>query len=191
MNSEILFGILLVTHTMPNSPVVSVGLPWMCRNKTLNLAIQDLANNIAISMVSSPHLTAINLTMVNITTPHNVYEYNIRNLIISYSLAIAFAVAIGVGFFALYENGVAHSTSFSAIMTATQSSDRALLSEGSSIGVMQKELKATKLRFGVVEESNRDDGEGQPQEQDEVKPRHVSFGFPQTVGTLKKGRQVY
>ena len=30
--------------------------PWMCRNQTLLKAIEDLANNITISMLSSPNL---------------------------------------------------------------------------------------------------------------------------------------
>jgi len=168
------------------------GSPWMCRNNSLSLAIEDLANNITISMLSSPDLTSPNLTLANFTIPQNVYQYNSKNLVISYSLAIAFAIiAVGIGFWALYENGVAHSTSFSAIMAATQNPDIAVLSEGSSIGVIRKEVKATNLRFGVIEESNHGDSDYPSREQDSDDPKHVAFGFPQTVSRLSKGRQVY
>lgn len=168
------------------------GSPWMCRNNSLSLAIEDLANNITISMLSSPDLTSPTLRLANFTLPHNVYQYNSKNLVISYGLAIAFAIiAVGIGFWALYENGVAHSTSFSAIMAATQNPDIAVLSEGSSIGIVRKEVKATKLRFGVVEESDHGETGYPPREQDSDDPKHVAFGFPQTVSRLSKGHQVY
>jgi len=130
--------------------------------------------------------------MVNITIPHNVYEYNSRNLVISYCLAIAFTIiAIGIGFWALHENGVAHSVSFSAIMAATQNPDLAALSEGSSIGVIRKEVEVTRLRFGVIEESDHGGTGYHSQEQEDVIPKHVAFGLPQTVSKSTKGRQVY
>ncbi|KAE9376403.1 hypothetical protein N431DRAFT_462240 [Stipitochalara longipes BDJ] len=172
------------------SPILSS--PWMCRNNSLSLAIEDLANNITISMLSSPDLTSPNLTVASFTLPHNVYQYNSKNLVISYSLAIGFAIiAVGIGFWALYENGVAHSTSFSAIMAATQNPDLAVLSEGSSIGVIRKDLKETKLRFGVIEEGDHGDTSYPSPEQGSDDPKHVAFGFPQTVSRLSKGRKVY
>jgi hypothetical protein len=168
------------------------GMPWMCRNRSLSLAIEDLANNITISMLSSPDLTSPNLTLANFTTPHNVYQYNSRNLIVSYSLAIAFAIfAVGIGFWALYENGVTHSTSFSAIMAASQNPEIALLSEGSSIGRIREEVKATKLRFGIIEAGGHGLTGSPSREQDSDGPKHVAFGFPQTTSRLSKGRQVY
>ena len=165
--------------------------PWMCRNGTLKLAIQDLANNITISMLTSPELTYPNYTLVNFTVPHNVYEYNSRNLLISYSIAVSFAViAVIVGFLSLTENGVAHSGSFSAIMAATQNSALAVLTEGSSIGRMKKEVQDTRLRFGVIDESQSDESDLRTVELD-VPPQHVAFGFSQTVSTLTKGQNVY
>jgi len=46
----------------------------ICRNGSLARAIEDLANNITISMLSNPYLTINRTTAVSIYTPCNFYQ---------------------------------------------------------------------------------------------------------------------
>jgi hypothetical protein len=59
------------TNTFPSEP-------WMCRNGTLVKALEDLANNITISYLSSPDLTNDNTTLRTIVTSntYNIYQYH-------------------------------------------------------------------------------------------------------------------
>jgi hypothetical protein len=48
--------------------------PWMCRNKTLARGIEDLANNITISMLSSANLTMNTTGEIRLSESVNVYS---------------------------------------------------------------------------------------------------------------------
>lgn len=74
-------------------------------------------------------------------------------------------------------------------MASTQNPDLAVLTQGSSIEPIKKHVLKSKLMFGVVDESHNDNIDPRSQKLDNV-PKHVAFGFPQTVSMLRKRRQV-
>ena len=103
--------------------------PWMCRNRTIDRAIEDLANNIIISMLSSSNFTMNTTAQITFLSAQNVYKYDKRNLLVSYGAVILVTViAIIIGIVSLIENGVYHDTSFSAIMATTRNPDLDALS---------------------------------------------------------------
>ncbi|MCJ1265013.1 hypothetical protein MMC22_004888 [Lobaria immixta] len=163
---------------------------WMCRNRTLLKAIEDLANNITISMLSSASLVTQNATTVDMLyfPTQNIYKYDSRNLILSYSIAALFTILCAfAGFFALRYNGVAHSTAFSAIIATTRSHDLDTVSRGHSLGALPLEHTSMKVRFGELMrdgektwDGDGNDGEGGP-------TRHIGFGAATKVLSLKKG----
>lgn len=78
---------------------------------------------------------------------------------LSYATAVVVTLcSIAIGVYALYENGVSHSTSFSAIMNTTNNLRLNKLSEGQSLGAepLVNEVKDLKIRLGIVayEEEN-------------------------------------
>jgi hypothetical protein len=159
----------------------------LCRNRSISLAIQDLANNFTISLLSNPNMTVNVFTPVSITTPQNIYQYDSRNLIISYAAGITSTIfAVVVGLKAIHSNGVCHSTSFSAIMTSTSGNHQiGELSKGQSLGAepLSKTVAEKKLRLGVIkvaeDEAERDEW-GDPL-------NRVGFGLEGTVMKLMKG----
>lgn len=104
-----------------------------------------------------------------------VYQYKPRNLFISYGLSLLFTtVIVALGLYSLHTNGVAHSTSFSALITTTRNSELDQLSRGHSLGALplDKKMMDVKLRFGELP-----GGDG----------THLGFGFAEEVRGLKKG----
>ncbi|ORY12614.1 hypothetical protein BCR34DRAFT_289978 [Clohesyomyces aquaticus] len=163
---------------------------WMCRNRTLLKAVEDLFNNITISMLSSPYLTKQNATIVNVTYfyEQNIYNYDSQNLIISYSVAIFFTLlCVCTGFFALQFNGVVHSTAFSAIIATTRNPELDKLSVGHSLGAMPLKHTNVRLRFGELtgdrekDWNSGSDGNGTG--------RHIGFGLAENVVDLVKGQK--
>ncbi|TVY80657.1 hypothetical protein LSUE1_G004906 [Lachnellula suecica] len=163
---------------------------WMCRNRTLLRAVEDLANNITISMLSSANLVSQNATTVDVLyfPTANIYKYDSRNLIISYSIAALFTIAgMCIGFFALQYNGVAHSAAFSAIVATTRNHDLNAVSRGHSLGALPLEHETLRVRFGELvkggggghAEDEWDDGRGDV--------RHIGFGAAENVLSLRKG----
>jgi hypothetical protein len=125
----------------------------LCRNGSLACAIEDLANNMTISMLSNPDLTTNRTRPVSIYTPCNSYQYNNLTLVLSDATAIIVTLcSVTIGVYVLYENGVSHSTSFSAIMNTTHNLQRNELSEGQSLGAepLAKDVKDLKIRLGIV-----------------------------------------
>ncbi|KAF8865658.1 hypothetical protein BDZ45DRAFT_736227 [Acephala macrosclerotiorum] len=148
---------------------------WMCRNGTLAPAIEDLFNNITISMLSANISGTPNQTIpVTTFSTHNIYQYNSLNLILSYGIAIAVALlSIAIGTYATIQNGVSHSTSFSATIATTRNVQLDRLVEGSSLGALplDRDVRKTKVMFGELI-----DGDG-----------HIAFGFEDGVQGLRKG----
>ena len=124
----------------------------------------------------------MNATKVNVTysTATNIYKYNSSNLIISYAIAIWFTLfSLLLGLYAFLDNGVVHSTEFSAIMATTRNPALNSLSEGHSLGTisLNKGIQRVKLMFGVLEEG-----------QDKVHGvSRIGFGLQDNVTRLKKG----
>ena len=146
---------------------------YMCRNRTLDRAIEDLANNITISTLSSANFTRISTGRINITDTQNVYVYNRTNLIISYGVVVIISfAAVCIGIASLIENGVYHYTNFSAFMATTRNRDLDIIARGYCLGDV-KEIEKQRLMFGML-------GGG-------VEERHAAFGLPGSVSRLEKG----
>ncbi|KAI9746050.1 MAG: hypothetical protein M1818_000731 [Claussenomyces sp. TS43310] len=163
---------------------------WMCRNRTHLKAVEDLANNITISMLSSASFVNQNGTTVDVQyfETQNVYKYDSRNLILSYSIAVLFAVlCTSVGIFALQYNGVAHSSAFSAIVTTTRNHELDAVSKGYSLGALPLEHTSMRVRFGELASEGEkawdrgSDGNGTST------GRHIGFGAAENVVTLRRG----
>jgi hypothetical protein len=160
----------------------------LCRNRTLSLAIQDLANNITISFLSNPNMTVNASIPVTITTPQNIYRYDSRNLVISYATGVAATIfAMIVGLMAINSNGVCHSTSFSAVMTSTIGNRQmSELTKGQSLGAkpLSRKLAEKKLRLGFL---TRLDSEKTEWDEWGDPVGRIGFGLEGTVTKLRKG----
>ena len=111
---------------------------------------------------------------------HNIYEYDSRNLIISYSVVILLTLlGIALGIFSFLDNGVAHSSAFSAIVATTRNPHLDIMSEGHSLGALPFDEHASrvKLRFGELVGTAKEDDDA----------RHVGFGLEHDVVTMRKG----
>jgi len=125
-------------------------------------------------------------TLVNITTPINIYQYNSQNLIISYGIGLFFAIlAVIIGLASFATNGVSHSTSFSAMIAATRNRKLDELMEGYSLGdaVKDEKIAKTRLKFGAIKDA--EGGEGENVGEKDV--RRVAWGLEDDVVSLKKG----
>ncbi|KAE8441017.1 hypothetical protein EG329_006108 [Mollisiaceae sp. DMI_Dod_QoI] len=121
---------------------------WMCRNRTLMRAIEDLSYNITISMLSSEELTTPNTTTANVTyfPTHNMYQYNNFKLISPYSIAtFATLLGVAVGLYSFRINGVSHSTAFSAVVATTRNPGLDIINDSEN-----KEIGNLKLKFGAI-----------------------------------------
>jgi hypothetical protein len=133
-------------------------------------------------LIIDRHSGTINQTIpVNYFTTHNVYQYNSRNLILSYSIAVGVTLfSIIIGAYATITNGVSHSSSFSAMIATTRNPQLDRLVEGSSLGalLLEKEMRRTKLKFGELMGDGREKGGVNG---------HVGFGFEDSVLNLRRG----
>ncbi|KAJ5827485.1 hypothetical protein N7447_004248 [Penicillium robsamsonii] len=163
------------TYYMPTSETVDQSI---CRNKTLARAIEDLSHNFTYSLLS---LNSANTSVpVTISSPQNFYAYNSKNLLAAYMTALGVTVVcVIVGFFALRENGVAQSISFSSMLMTTRNPELDGLSKGHCLGSDQlpDEIGDVKLRFGEVEGSEQ--------------YKHAAFGTQESVTPLTKGKDYY
>jgi len=158
---------------------------WICRNGSLARAIEDLASNMTISMLSNPNPTVNRTRFVSIYTPCSFYQYNNLTLVLSYTTAVVVTLCcVAIGVHALYENGVSHSTSFSAIMNTTHNLHQNEISEGHSLGAepLAKDLKNMKIRLGIVGYEEETIGS------ETIIVGHAGFGLEGHVEKLKKGQ---
>jgi hypothetical protein len=90
-------------------------------------------------------------TNVTLTKLINTYAYHSKNLLVSYGVAIAFALfSITLGAIAYNSNGVSHNKSFSAILTSTRDMTLTDLFHEQRLGrlPLPDEIKETGLTFG-------------------------------------------
>ncbi|MCJ1384047.1 hypothetical protein MMC17_007163 [Xylographa soralifera] len=163
----------------------------ICRNGSLLRAIEDLTNNITISMLGDADLTVQREGPVNISTSCNIYEYDNLNLVISYTAAIIATIfSVAIGMFALYENGVGHSTSFSTILSTTRSTRLSVPTEGHSLGAepLAKHIGDLKLRFGLLDHER--DEKALPDEDLGIF-RQAGFGVADHVDKLRRGQACF
>jgi hypothetical protein len=161
--------------------------PWMCRNQTFLRAIEDLANNITISYLSSPDLTNTNTTFRTITTSNtnNYYQYRPLYLALPYGIGLlCVSIVATIGLYSIHLNGVSHSMNFSSILATTRNPDLDVLTHGASLGAepLKTDISKVKLRFGPLIGSKN--GERLNDEEG----LHVAFGRENNVGSLRKGR---
>ena len=136
---------------------------------------------------------------MHISTTHNIYSYEPRNLWISYGIAILLTLlCVIVGLFALHYNGVAHSNAFSAIIATTRNQELDEVSRGHSLGAYPLGDLTMKMRFGVLDVEGRrerkctdgdssDDAEIFEIEKVKDRERRVGFGRAERVGKLRRG----
>ena len=129
----------------------------------------------------TPNSTTIEVTQ---SLTRSVYKYNSGNLLWSYSVAVCITIlALLLGFYSFLNNGVTHSTDFSAILATTRNPALDEVSRGYSLGTlpMDKSVKGIRLRFGELKEENNTfvDENGQ-------KVKHIGFGLENEVSGLKR-----
>ncbi|CZT12918.1 hypothetical protein WAI453_012487 [Rhynchosporium graminicola] len=158
-----------------------------CRNKTLDRAIEDLANNITISMLSVPGMTSLVSLPVRVSITSNVYAYEQLDLLVSYGATIAVALfCVMIGVICLVSNGVYHTTNFSAVMATTRNPDFDNLAEGACLG-KDKGMMDRKIMFGVVTGSEFARNGRNEMGSREGELKHAAFGLSGTVMRIKKG----
>ncbi|KAF7880297.1 uncharacterized protein EAF02_007143 [Botrytis sinoallii] len=170
--------------------------PWLCRNQTLARGIEDLANNITISYLSSPDLTSDgDLQKILTSNTNNYYIYHPFWLLISYGLAFLFSImAVAVGIHAINSNGVVHSNSFSAIVATTRNPELDEILGRSCLGAepLKKDPGQCRLKFGPLLDQvitgNPKSAEEESESQWQMERHsHVAFGIEHNVGQLRKG----
>lgn len=85
------------------------------------------------------------------------------------------------------ENGVAHSSTFSAIVLTTRNEELDELSQGHSLGAtpLDENVAGVKLRFGeLLQHRQRETGMS-------GSAAHVGFGTEQNVSAMRKGGKYY
>jgi len=151
---------------------------YMCRNGSLARAIEDLATNVTISMMTSSDLISPNATMAQVTlnSTRNIYIYRPFLLLLSYGIALLLTIpSVSLGIYAFHSNGVAHSNAFSAIIATTRNPRLDVLLEENSFGAfpLDKEAAKLRLRYGGVENGKQ--------------RRRAAFGMADEVTELTKG----
>jgi hypothetical protein len=163
--------------------------PWMCRNRSLSRAIEDMANNITISMLSGANFTKSIPGHVFSLTNVELYEYDMTNLLVSYAAVLLVTlIAMCVGIYSLLENGVYHDTTFSTFMATTRNIDLDTMSDGTCLGDVKK-IEQRKLMFGMLINDRRTGSEESVPVNGETGSDypHAAFGLEGTVVRLRKG----
>jgi hypothetical protein len=177
----------LLQRSIPQLRSMVTQEDWMLHeNRTFAEIVEELSRNQTLSLFSSEKLwlpmEQTNLTTVTHTTYPNVYEYRPYNLWLAYGIAVASSfIAVLLGLYALWLNGVSHDNSFSSIMASTRNGFLDELTLGHSLGAtpMSKVILGTKLRFGELSKGMEKD-----------RPR-ASFGVEEAIQPLEKGQLIY
>jgi hypothetical protein len=101
-------------------------------------------------------------------------------LLLSYFLAVFLTAIITLfGFYALWSNGVSHSSSFSGILCTTRNKDLDDVAQGNYLGArpLGKDLAKQEVQFGILD---RTENRG-------VGVLHTAFAIPGSVLRLRKG----
>ncbi|XPS71716.1 hypothetical protein M3J09_003893 [Ascochyta lentis] len=175
--------------SIPSADPLDVSLS---RNLTFSNIIEEMSRNVTLSYFTDARYLSYNSTTAAVTTtiPINVYDYNIRNLVLAYSIAFgSSALAVLVGLYVFIMNGCTNGTaSFSSILSATIQNKglcnvveqfRATASGQitSPSMVAGPELLQLRLRYGVLIDDERSDLENSEEGERETK-RVEAFGVP-------------
>ncbi|KAF2009948.1 hypothetical protein BU24DRAFT_436840 [Aaosphaeria arxii CBS 175.79] len=142
--------------------------------------IQNTYEEMLITLMSEPLLVVADNTSVPCEKSRtmNTFVYHERALWLGYAMAVfATLTTILIGLCSMWQNGVASDTKFSRILVTTRNPTIDWLSVGACLGgdPFPKELRETKLRFGVLLEE-------EPWEGPLGKVEHCTFG---TAGETK------
>ncbi|KAH6614010.1 hypothetical protein C7974DRAFT_68531 [Boeremia exigua] len=153
--------------------------------RNLMAAVQSLFEDMLLTLLSEPTLVAAETQAVECVKSRLmiVYIYLPRSLWIGYAMAVAVTLAsILIGSWAIYQNGVASDTLFSRILVTTRNPTLDHLSVGACLGgdPFPKELRETKLRFGVLLED-------EPREGPLGRVEHCCFGTRGETSNIVKG----
>ena len=176
-------------YSIPSNESAFPAEPWMCRNRTLARGIEDLANNLTISMLSSANFTTNTTTQVTSLSTQNIYRYDKRNLFISYGAVVVVTLfVLLVGLASLISNGVYHDGSFSTIMATTRNPDLDAISQGACLGGT-KDIAVRNLMFGALTQNESSEMKGSVSYDSGygAAVRHVAFGLEGSVVRLRKG----
>ena len=148
-------------------------------------AVQSLFEDMLLTLLSEPTLVAAETQSVECVKSRTmiVYIYLPSSLWIGYAIAVAITLAsILIGSWAIYQNGVASDTLFSRILVTTRNPTLDHLSVGACLGgdPFPKELRETKLRFGVLLED-------EPREGPLGRVEHCCFGTRGETKDIVKG----
>lgn len=148
-------------------------------------AVQSLFEDMLLTLLSEPTLVAAETQAVECVKSRTmiVYIYLPKSLWIGYAIAVTITLAsILIGSWAIYQNGVASDTLFSRILVTTRNPTLDHLSVGACLGgdPFPKELRETKLRFGVLLQD-------EPREGPLGRVGHCCFGTRGETGDIVKG----
>lgn len=148
-------------------------------------AVQSLFEDMLLTLLSEPTLVAAETQAVECLKSRTmiVYIYLPSSLWIGYAIAVAITLtSIIIGSWAIYQNGVASDTLFSRILVTTRNPTLDHLSVGACLGgdPFPKELRKTKLRFGVLVED-------EPREGPLGRVEHCCFGTRGETKDIVKG----
>ncbi|KAF2473882.1 uncharacterized protein BDR25DRAFT_301962 [Lindgomyces ingoldianus] len=143
------------------SRLVEAGTSYPLHN--LMEGISSVYEDMIITLLSESHLVIAQTESVPCikSKTMNVYIYHREGLWVGYAIVVAVAfVSIIVGAWSIFQNGVASDTQFSRIMVTTRNPTIDRLSVGACLGgdPFPKELRETKLRFGVLLEDDHREG---------------------------------
>jgi hypothetical protein len=138
-------------------------------NRPLGRVVEELFQNMTLSLFGDPGFlepAAENIT-VQYERMQNTYTYNSRNLLLSYGLALGFAlIAVVAGCASIWYNGACYSNRFSTIFRATRGQNMeelVALNDRTGADPLPKYLAEARIRLGYEELSQRSDGESQIQ----------------------------
>ena len=148
-------------------------------------AVQTLFEDMLLTLLSEPTLVAAETQAVECLKSRTtiVFVYLPQSLWIGYAFAVAITLAsILIGSWAIHQNGVASDTLFSRILVTTRNPTLDHLSVGACLGgdPFPKELRKTKLRFGVLLED-------EPREGPLGRVEHCCFGTRGETSNIVKG----
>ncbi|KAE8857471.1 hypothetical protein PTNB29_08538 [Pyrenophora teres f. teres] len=179
-----------------------------CPEPSLERAVEALSQNATLSLfgalpsiyfpigkydsngrIANATVAAVTTTRADlmISTTHLIYNYNARSLLLPYSAAIFATIVILIaGLYALWSNGVGHTSSFSGLVRTTRNKDLDDWMLGHCLGSepVDKDIGAKKLQYGLLSNDTHSEGGDVA-----ASVPHAAFGFPDTVTRLKKGDQ--
>lgn len=158
-------------------PLNETTFPWMCRNGSVAKAVEDLANNFTLSLMSSSIFSTNISTDVQLYFPQNFWHYQPRDLVIAYVAGVAVTLfCVIIGTWACVRNRCTASSSFSTIMLTTRNSrlDTLVNDHDLDLKSHNKALEAYQLQYGIVHEHGTD---------------HPAFGTTDQIEALNNARR--